>query len=150
MHYRGVVIQFLKGAREFSPFSKASRSVLGPTQLTIKWTLFYHWHSADIALGYLLTRSVLTHPEAPLKANLHISCRFHAVSMPCPCRAHAVSMPCSCRAHAVFMPCPCRVHDVPMPCQCRVHAVSMPCQCRAHAIPLPCRAAKGLDCVFPI
>ena len=22
--------------------------------------------------------------------------------------------------------------------------------CRAHAIPLPCRAAKGLDCVFPI
>jgi hypothetical protein len=22
--------------------------------------------------------------------------------------------------------------------------------CRAHAIPLPCRAAKGLECVFPI
>jgi hypothetical protein len=26
----------------------------------------------------------------------------------------------------------------------------MPFPCRAHAIPLPCRAAKGLDCVFPI
>jgi hypothetical protein len=22
--------------------------------------------------------------------------------------------------------------------------------CRAHAVPLPCRAAKGLECVFPI
>ena len=22
--------------------------------------------------------------------------------------------------------------------------------CRAHAIPLPCRAAKALECVFPI
>jgi hypothetical protein len=22
--------------------------------------------------------------------------------------------------------------------------------CRAHAAPLPCRAAKGLECVFPI
>jgi len=27
---------------------------------------------------------------------------------------------------------------------------SMPCLCRAHAVPLPCRAAKGLECVFPI
>jgi hypothetical protein len=27
---------------------------------------------------------------------------------------------------------------------------SMSCPCRAHAIPLPCRAAKGLECVFPI
>jgi hypothetical protein len=26
----------------------------------------------------------------------------------------------------------------------------MPFTCRAHAFPLPCRAAKGLDCVFPI
>ena len=22
--------------------------------------------------------------------------------------------------------------------------------CRAHAVPLPCRAAKGLECVFPL
>ena len=22
--------------------------------------------------------------------------------------------------------------------------------CRAHAVPLPCRAARGLECVFPI
>jgi len=22
--------------------------------------------------------------------------------------------------------------------------------CRAHVVPLPCRAAKGLECVFPI
>jgi hypothetical protein len=22
--------------------------------------------------------------------------------------------------------------------------------CRVHAVPMPCRAAKGLDCVFPI
>jgi len=22
--------------------------------------------------------------------------------------------------------------------------------CRAHAVTMPCRAAKGLDCVFPI
>ena len=22
--------------------------------------------------------------------------------------------------------------------------------CRAHAVPLPCRAAKGLECVFPV
>jgi len=22
--------------------------------------------------------------------------------------------------------------------------------CRAHAVPLPCRAAKGLECIFPI
>ena len=22
--------------------------------------------------------------------------------------------------------------------------------CRAHAVPMPCRAAKGLECVFPI
>ena len=27
---------------------------------------------------------------------------------------------------------------------------SMPCPCHAHAVPLPCRAAKGLECVFPI
>ena len=27
---------------------------------------------------------------------------------------------------------------------------SMPCPCRTHAIPLPCRAAKGLECVFPL
>ena len=27
---------------------------------------------------------------------------------------------------------------------------SMPCPCRAHAVHLPCRAAKGLECVFPI
>jgi hypothetical protein len=27
---------------------------------------------------------------------------------------------------------------------------SMPFPCRAHAVPLPCRAAKGLECVFPI
>jgi hypothetical protein len=26
----------------------------------------------------------------------------------------------------------------------------MPCPCHAHAVPLPCRAAKGLECVFPI
>ena len=26
----------------------------------------------------------------------------------------------------------------------------MPCPCRAHAVPLPCRAAKGLECIFPI
>ena len=26
----------------------------------------------------------------------------------------------------------------------------MPCTCRADAVPLPCRAAKGLECVFPI
>ena len=26
----------------------------------------------------------------------------------------------------------------------------MPFPCRAHAVPLPCRAAKGLECVFPI
>jgi hypothetical protein len=26
----------------------------------------------------------------------------------------------------------------------------MPFPCRAHAVPLPCRAAKCLDCVFPI
>jgi hypothetical protein len=26
----------------------------------------------------------------------------------------------------------------------------MPCPSRAHAVPLPCRAAKGLECVFPI
>ena len=26
----------------------------------------------------------------------------------------------------------------------------MPCPRRAHAVPLPCRAAKGLECVFPI
>ena len=25
-----------------------------------------------------------------------------------------------------------------------------PIACRAHAVPLPCRAAKGLECVFPI
>ena len=29
-------------------------------------------------------------------------------------------------------------------------AHSMPFTCRAHAVPLPCRAAKGLECVFPI
>jgi hypothetical protein len=23
-------------------------------------------------------------------------------------------------------------------------------RCRSHAVPLPCRAAKGLDCFFPI
>ena len=27
---------------------------------------------------------------------------------------------------------------------------SMPFPCRAHAVPPPCRAAKGLECVFPI
>ena len=27
---------------------------------------------------------------------------------------------------------------------------SMPCPWRAYAFPLPCRAAKGLECVFPI
>ena len=27
---------------------------------------------------------------------------------------------------------------------------SMPFPCRAHAVPLPYRAAKGLECVFPI
>ena len=27
---------------------------------------------------------------------------------------------------------------------------SMPFPCRPHAVPLPCRAAKGLECVFPI
>ena len=27
---------------------------------------------------------------------------------------------------------------------------TMPCPCRPHAAPLPCRAAKGLECVFPI
>jgi hypothetical protein len=27
---------------------------------------------------------------------------------------------------------------------------AMPFPCRAHAVPLPYRAAKGLDCVFPI
>ena len=27
---------------------------------------------------------------------------------------------------------------------------SIPCPCRVHAVPLPCRAAKDLDCVFPI
>ena len=27
---------------------------------------------------------------------------------------------------------------------------NMPFSCRAHAVPLPCRAAKGLECVFPI
>ena len=26
----------------------------------------------------------------------------------------------------------------------------MPWPCRAHTVPLPCRAAKGLECVFPI
>ena len=26
----------------------------------------------------------------------------------------------------------------------------MPCPCRDHAVPLPCRAAKRLECVFPI
>ena len=26
----------------------------------------------------------------------------------------------------------------------------MPCPSRAHTVPLPCRAAKGLECVFPI
>jgi hypothetical protein len=26
----------------------------------------------------------------------------------------------------------------------------MPCPCHAHAVPLPYRAAKGLECVFPI
>ena len=26
----------------------------------------------------------------------------------------------------------------------------MPFPYRAHAVPLPCRAAKGLECVFPI
>ena len=26
----------------------------------------------------------------------------------------------------------------------------MPCPCRALVVPLPCRAAKGLECVFPI
>jgi len=26
----------------------------------------------------------------------------------------------------------------------------MPCPCRAHDVSLPCRAAKGLECVFPI
>ena len=26
----------------------------------------------------------------------------------------------------------------------------MPCPCCTHAVPLPCRAAKGLECVFPI
>jgi hypothetical protein len=37
-----------------------------------------------------------------------------------------------------------------MPCPCRAHAVPMPCPCRAHAVPMPCRAAKGLECDFPI
>ena len=27
---------------------------------------------------------------------------------------------------------------------------SMPFPCRAHAVPMSCRAAKGLECVFPI
>jgi len=27
---------------------------------------------------------------------------------------------------------------------------SVTCPCRAHAVSLPCRAAKGLECVFPI
>ena len=27
---------------------------------------------------------------------------------------------------------------------------SMPFPCREYAVPLPCRAAKGLECVFPI
>jgi hypothetical protein len=27
---------------------------------------------------------------------------------------------------------------------------SMPCPCLTYAVPLPCRAAKGLECVFPI
>ena len=26
----------------------------------------------------------------------------------------------------------------------------MPCPCRAHIVPLPCRAAKDLECIFPI
>ena len=26
----------------------------------------------------------------------------------------------------------------------------MPCPCRAHAMPMPCRAAKDLECVYPI
>ena len=26
----------------------------------------------------------------------------------------------------------------------------MSCPCRPHDVPLPCRAAKGLECVFPI
>ena len=28
--------------------------------------------------------------------------------------------------------------------------IACPSQCHAHAVPLPCRAAKGLECVFPI
>ena len=32
----------------------------------------------------------------------------------------------------------------------RAHAVTMPFPCRPHAVPLQCRAAKGLECVFPI
>jgi hypothetical protein len=34
----------------------------------------------------------------------------------------------------------------------RSHTIKADSQiaCRAHAVPLPCRAAKGLECVFPI
>jgi hypothetical protein len=43
-------------------------------------------------------------------------------------------------------------HAAPMPFPC--HAVLLKADshiaCRAHAVPLPCRAAKGLECVFPI
>jgi hypothetical protein len=34
-------------------------------------------------------------------------------------------------------------------CACSLKADSH-IACRAHAVPLPCRAAKGLECVFPI
>jgi hypothetical protein len=40
-------------------------------------------------------------------------------------------------------------HAVPTAAMCSVKADSH-IACRAHAVPLQCRAAKGLECVFPI
>ena len=83
--------------------------------------------------------------NACTKADSHIACRAHAVSMPCPCHAHAMPIPCPCRAHAVPLPCraanglecvfshliytvrPCLIHtchSMPMPRPC--HVLTMP------------------------
>ena len=39
-----------------------------------------------------------------------------------------------------------------LPCDIFCHTLKADSHttCRAHAVPLPCRAARGLECVFPI
>jgi hypothetical protein len=41
-------------------------------------------------------------------------------------------------------------HEVSRPTPEGRFAHSVPCPCRPHTVLLPCRAAKGLECVFPI